>query len=474
MNNNNRGQVFLDAGGKVHRRQVRNFERHYLRKQSRSGNDSNESDDDAEDLVFPFEMLDLGPPELVQQDFVNSSDKEGSDDDGGGAFAEGGPPAPQPAPIPEEASEVAFLKVVDKSRFLEDCENVKLRNPYLPYQGDGADWDADLPMPPELEKDLKSGNQDPNVRDRNANLSETFSRANKRHFDDPTLVAEAICAARPDGVSFHGEWHEAGPNKGSKNKAFNSSADDAVKLLQSFLLVEYGLKVVGFGANNAIKDVVDRLANPSYSQAWSVNEIQKFAAFKPRAINKANRTTISLYCELCFSRLTRDECQKESPRFFLDRWNSIVVCQYINRLVENPDEHNATVRTTIDMTKLWFHDCQCTLPVHQRTHFQAKEMYFGSGDAIRLPIQRKDLFIGNMFDQILNGLEGAGPSPIGFRKEYSGLLRNPFSDHQVMDLPSRINHPRYFRSDEAFGIHQVCTIFCSALLIVGTSSTQSP
>ena len=372
------------------------------------------------DLEFELEMLDLGDEDLEAFDDLDTDE-------------EAQYPNLLQASLRHTCGAVATLGIQDEQRFSQHVSNVQLKNERLP---------AAIPAAPPADAD--------------ADESEKFSRAYTGHFNDPKFVAEAVCAARPDGVTFHGKWMPAGPTSGSKNKAFNTSGDDGKNQIRAWLQEEFGLNVDTFGSSNATSIVEKRRsAEPDYAQQWSVKQLTAWQKFKPRTSNKSKGVVNCLYCKLCFVRLTEKDCQTKSAKFFLENWHSVVVCEFGYRKVEHPDDNHHTVRMSCDILKLYFHDCQCSLPIHERTYTKAREMYFGGGDAIRLPIARRDMFIGNMFDSILNGLEGAGPQPVCFEKELSGLVENPFSDHHVMHLPSRQIHPRYFQSRESFQKHQV-------------------
>ena len=374
------------------------------------------------DLEIDLELLDLGDQDLEAYDNLDSDE-------------EALHPQLLAASLRHRSNLVASVAVRDERRFSRHLSKVQLRNEWLP-QAPAAAPPADV----------------------DADESEKFATTSTRLFNDAAFVAQAVCAARPDGVTFHGTWRPAGPTSGSKTKAFNDSGDDARNGIRAWFQEEFGLTLTNFGSSKATTIVDNRIKKDvDYAQQWSVLQCTAWDKFKPRTSNKQKGVVNCLYCKLCFVRLTEKECAEKSAKYFLENWHSVVVVEFGYRKVEHPDDNNHTVRMSCDIKKVYFHDCQCSVPVGDRTYTKAREMYFGGGGAIRLPISRRNLFIGNMFDSILNGLDDAGPHPVGFEKELSGLVANPFSDHHVMNLPSPQIHPRYFPSRESYQKHQLQT-----------------
>ena len=77
--------------------------------------------------------------------------------------------------------------------------------------------------------------------------------------DDPSVVANALCAVREDGTKFRGSYYKICSSPKEENeKKFAESAQFATEKVVAFTEGEYGFILVNYGGHKGFNDLKDK------------------------------------------------------------------------------------------------------------------------------------------------------------------------------------------------------------------------
>lgn len=359
-----------------------------------------------------------------------------------------------------EPDVAATVDVQDRIRFSQHLARVRLQDPVRPRINPAA---AGRPSPKKKSPPNKKKSPD---RRRNMMVAGSFQRVQRKNFEDPDLVARAVCALRPDGTRFHGDWMSTEGT--TKSKVFLTSFGEAFEVAKTFLFGFAGLTICYLGSCKEYPLAKTRIAKePEFASGFTKAQLNAFLKLSARACTKTGGQTFPAYCEICLRRVSETDTRTMPAEEFIYMWRMCVIGVFYNHRSAHPDENNETVRMSIELQELYFHDQECDKPFAERSYAKAKRMYF-TGGAMAIPIDR-DLVIGEqtVYKPILDDLAQNGIQPDRYQREKNGLVENPFSNHSTMCLPCGEAHPDIFETPAEYQTHLV-SCRCSIILVTAS------
>ena len=251
----------------------------------------------------------------------------------------------------DEPNVSATVGVQDRIRFSHHLGKVKLQDPARPRLNP---VDAGRPTP---KKKKSPGPKSPD-RMRTMMLAASFRSAHQMNFENPEIVAKAVCDLRPDKIFFHGEWQSTEGRK--ESEVFLDNFNKAFEVAQKFIADVAGLNIVSISSCKPWGIAEERArTDVDYAMAFTHQQLNAFFKCKPRAINKTGGQTCCAVCGTCLHQLSKPKALTLSATEFIHRWKMCVIAVFKNHRTTNPDNHSKTVRFTLEMKELYFHDHEC-------------------------------------------------------------------------------------------------------------------